>query len=509
MKTRQVIMCIAFSLLSHAFAKAQQINYITYTDSSVLNSKEYLKGNNYQKDFLLFMDMLKNTHPAFSLSNPPFDIKKIKKEGYKYLKNFDNTEKFGFYLESIVSEMNDGHTFIYNQYKKDVLFPLIFRYFDGGFYINTINEEHKAFLGKKIVMLNGFAIYDVIMSFGHLLSWDNDIFLIERFKCITKFIWQDSKYNTQEPLTVTCDDGSSFDLYYENIQDIKWVSVEPQPQQSPYKNIQIPFRYELYTENSICYLQFSSCIDKNTLRFQYYSGDLVGISEDEFEEQIKDIPQFDTFLQEVFDMIQKHDIKTLVVDMRGNSGGNSMLCDQLLSWLRPYDEIQSFDTKIRVSKFMDAHYPEIVKSYKESAGDKFEYGMIFNDLPNNPDSIYSRFCVLNHDNNRLFKGNVVFIQDNGTFSSAATLIVTAYDNKIGTIIGEEGSYRPCNYGDILGFELPNTKVKGGVSHCYFLRPDKNACCNETLIPTIHIQRTWHDYLEGRDPWWQWVLDNYK
>ena len=116
---------------------------------------------------------------------------------------------------------------------------------------------------------------------------------------------------------------------------------------------------------------------------------------------------------------------------------------------------------------------------------------------------------MNHDNDNIFKGNVVFIQDNGTFSSAADLIVIAYDNKIGTIIGEEGAYRPCNYGDVLGFELPNTKVKGGVSHCYFTRPDKDACGSKSLIPTIRIQRTWSDYLEGRDPWWQWVLENFK
>lgn len=55
---------------------AQQSNII-YTDSVVMNSKKYLKGNDYQKDFLLFLNMLENTHPAFAMENPPIDIKKI------------------------------------------------------------------------------------------------------------------------------------------------------------------------------------------------------------------------------------------------------------------------------------------------------------------------------------------------------------------------------------------------------------------------------------------------
>jgi len=249
--------------------------------------------------------------------------------------------------------------------------------------------------------------------------------------------------------------------------------------QSPYQKTQMPFMYEVYPENGICYLQFSSCIDKNTLRFQFQARGFNGMTEEEFEEKIKDIPQFDMFLEEVFDTIKKLDIQTLVVDARSNSGGNSMLCDQLLSWLKPVDEIKSFDSQKRISKLMETNYPNAV-------------GNLF---------------TMNTDADKVFKGNVYFIQDNDTFSSAAMLIVMATDNNIGTVIGEAGSYRPCNFGDLLSYELPNTHVKGGVSHAYFMRPDKDACGENSLIPTIHIQRTWQDFIEGNDPWWQYILEN--
>lgn len=457
---------------------AQQSSNI-YTDSVVMNSKKYLKGNDYQKDFLLFLNMLENTHPAFAMENPPIDIKKIRKEGYKELKKFNDSEKFALYLESIVSQLHDGHTYIYCNYPSDTIFPMAFKYLNGEFFIQGVEEGNDEFIGKKIMTVNGFDMYDVMMSFGSLLSCDNDIFLIERFNCITKFCWKDSKYNTQEALIVTCDDGSSLILNYLSAKEIKWKWVETKPLQSPYQKTQMPFRYEVYPENGICYLQFSSCKDTNTLRFQFQARGFNGMTEEEFEEKIKDIPQFDMFLEEVFDTIKKLDIQTLVVDARSNSGGNSMLCDQLLSWLKPVDEIKSFDSQKRISKLMEANYPNAV-------------GNLF---------------TMNTDADKVFKGNVYFIQDNGTFSSAAMLIVMATDNNIGTVIGEAGSYRPCHFGDVLSYELPNTHVKGGVSHAYFMRPDKDACGENSLIPTIHIQRTWSDFIEGNDPWWQYILNN--
>ena len=384
---------------------AQQSNII-YTDSVVMKSKQYLKGNDYQKDFLLFLNMLENTHPAFAMENPSLDIKKIRKVGYKELKKINDSEKFALYLESIVSQLHDGHTYIYCNYPSDTIFPMAFKYLNNEFFIQGVEEGNDEFIGKKILTINGLDMYDVMMSFGSLLSCDNDIFLIERFNCITKFCWKDSKYNTQEALTVICNDGSSLNLNYLSAKEIKWKWVETKPLQSPYQKTQMPFRYEVYPENGICYLQFSSCKDKNTLRFQFQARGFNGMTEEEFEEKIKDIPQFDMFLEEVFDTIKKLDIQTLVVDARSNSGGNSMLCDQLLSWLKPVDEIKSFDSQKRISKLMEANYPNAV-------------GNLF---------------TMNTDADKVFKGNVYFIQDNGTFSSAAMLIVMATDNNIGIVI---------------------------------------------------------------------------
>ncbi|QZE13624.1 hypothetical protein K4L44_13770 [Halosquirtibacter laminarini] len=82
------------------------------------------------------------------------------------------------------------------------------------------------------------------------------------------------------------------------------------------------------------------------------------------------------------------------------------------------------------------------------------------------------------------------------------------DNNIGIVIGDKSSYKPCSYGDLLSFELPNTKIKGFVSHKIFKRPDASQCNIECLVPDVLLQPTWNDLLEGKDIYWNWVLENY-
>ncbi|GHV59514.1 hypothetical protein FACS1894182_13720 [Bacteroidia bacterium] len=88
------------------------------------------------------------------------------------------------------------------------------------------------------------------------------------------------------------------------------------------------------------------------------------------------------------------------------------------------------------------------------------------------------------------------------------LLINAKDNGIGKIIGNKSSYRACNYGDLLAYELPNTQIKGFVSHKIFNRPDMNKCNEISLIPDIYLPVRWSDVLEGKDVYWEWILKHY-
>lgn len=298
---------------------------------------------------------------------------------------------------------------------------------------------------------------------------------------------------------------------------VKWAeSCIPNPIRD---NKKTPFQYKLLPKESICYLQFNSCMDQSSARLQYYMSKGDSIPE-AIERKLLQFPRFDNFLGEMFQAIHTNDIKTLVVDVRDNSGGNSSLCDVLLSWLKPLQDLKKGTSWIRVSKLWEQCNPSLAQKYHQAYREnnlEFNMGELYDTASMPPiksehknslsSEMISKLFVKNVDENKVFKGNVVFIQNSSTFSSAGLLITNAVDNNIGTLIGDNSSYRPCGYGDLLSWELPNTKIRGYVSHKIFSRPDGDKCGESSLTPTVYLANTWEQVLENKDACWEWVLKN--
>ena len=244
---------------------------------------------------------------------------------------------------------------------------------------------------------------------------------------------------------------------------------------------------------------------------------MYGMSVGMTEEQIAQVPDFGLFLHEMFSEMNQQGVKTLVIDVRNNSGGNSKLCDQLLSWLKPIDEIHDMSTMIRISKLWETQYPDMAMTFKEKLQKKgiaYRLGELYdlsilNDGESEKsemDMIIDQMFVMNHSSDSLFTGKVIFMQGKDTFSSAGMLITKAVDNGIGIVIGENSVYTPSAYGDILTWELPNTHVQGFVSHKIFIRPDASKKNENAIIPDIPLPETWDDFQNGTDPCWRWVLE---
>ena len=124
------------------------------------------------------------------------------------------------------------------------------------------------------------------------------------------------------------------------------------------KNSKSPFLYKILPEKSICYLQFNTCVDQCSLRSQYdMTKSSAGLPPESLEKRLSQIPRFDELLELMFQEMRNAKIQTLVVDVRNNSGGNSKLCDVLLSWIKPYQQIKRYSSAIRFSKLWEATYP--------------------------------------------------------------------------------------------------------------------------------------------------------
>ena len=249
---------------------------------------------------------------------------------------------------------------------------------------------------------------------------------------------------------------------------------------------QVPFFYEVLDSLGICYLQFNMCADKVT------------------HPQLGE--RFDDVVEKMMAEMADKSIPTLVVDVRNNGGGNSGLCDVLLSYLTDYDSMKNVGCKVRMSELLLKHQPNLSGVVLNDGttpenGELFDFWQVRRVGAMESESTHR----INHDSDKIYKGNVIFISGRGSYSSAGLLLTLARDNNIGTIIGETSGHRPSHYGDVLRFCLPNTDTKATVSCRHFTRPDESRNDEIELVPDVEVNLS--DYTIKSDPAWNWIIEN--
>ncbi len=515
MKTLKTIL-IFLLIMCWLSLSGQEFSILTNPD--VENNETYQNGNAYQRDFLLFVDMLENTHPIFAETDKPhYDMDSLTSIGYQYLAGCENDNMLKQYLQSILSPLGDGHSAVTMDVMDKLLYP--FKFFvdnDTAFYLIGITKDFADELGHRITSINGRPISEVIDSFRPLISCDNENFFkanvnnYMQWKANWDYI---SHHRDDGMLQFQFDDGNTIMLPSVNQSELDMSWYYPKKTNVPFEYNKMPFSYNILPEEQLCYLRFLSCVDRNTLRMYEMYGMSVGMT----EEQIAQVPDFGLFLREMFSEMDRQRVKTLVIDVRDNGGGNSQLCDQLLSWLKPIKEIHGMSTMARISKLWEAQYPEIAMTYKEKfqkKGIAYRLGELYDSSilddkeseKSETDIMIDQMFVMNHSNDSLFTGKVIFMQGKDTFSAAGDLITIAVDNGIGIVIGENSTYAPSGYGDLLTWELPNSHIQGFISHKIFVRPDATRKNESAIIPDILLPETWENFQNGIDPCWRWVLE---
>jgi hypothetical protein len=522
---KHLLIITVLSLVMPNFADAQNSANI-YQSSEIENSEIYKSGNDCQKDFLLFIDLLRTTHPAFTPSQkPPFDLDSVLKVGFNFLSKCTDIQSFGRHITAIAAKLRDGHTFINSNLDKNgllYLFQIQIHYPNVNLIL--VPNEFSSQLGKNIVKINGNPVFDVINSFKDCMSSENDNFFYKQIGGYMQFfsLWQTNQYfSADSVLNLTFSDGNEIRIKPQfrpsNMEGLSAVQRTGQKANSITQPQRKPFFYTILDDESICYFQFNQCVDNSTLRWRdYISGKHTADSI--LDKTLSNVPRFDVSVSRMFDEIKDKNIKTLVVDVRNNGGGNSVLCEILLSWLKPFEAIKSEKSYTRFSPFFEKFYPTIAANALKALQERnisFEMGNIYlssdlDALEQNTEykQLMDKYFHYNKDENRVFNGNVIFIQGKGTYSSAGLLITDAIDNGIGTVIGEKSIYRPCNYGDILMWQLPNTKISGGISHKIFNRPNEGKCNEDYIVPNILIEESLDNTLQGEDKYWSWIIDNY-
>ena len=463
-------------------------------NEEIESSARYQKGNIYQKDLLLYLDMLGETHPYYADEANRAKLNKRVKKMYKECAKIDNSREFKAYLQRIASSLHDGHTAIYYWENLNAIFPLGLE-IDGNtpYIINITSEEHRELLGKEVKSINGHPMKKILAMARALVSADNDVNfenLVTQYLMLTDF-WKMLGMSDTE-LRITLTDGSNATIPAINKQSLRIAQLQRNTANRVTAQRGVLFDYTIFEAEGICYMQFNQFADRVT------------------HPNYPQLARFDDTMRDMMAEMEAKGIETLVVDLQYNGGGNSSLGTVLLSWLQPYKETQNVSVTLRYSDLLCQHYPYYQNFTVE--GKTMEHGKTYDlwgfdhskDYVADYEKQDSSQHIINLDPERVFKGNVIFIQGKDSFSSATLLLTLAQDNGIGIIIGERAGGKPCHYGDILYCTLPNTETLATVSHKYFIRPNRALEHAEYIEPDVVLDL---DNPE-RDEAWEWIVENY-
>ncbi len=188
-------------------------------------------------------------------------------------------------------------------------------------------------------------------------------------------------------------------------------------------------------------------------------------------------------VEDFFTAVKENDIENVVIDVRENVGGQSRVVESFLRHL-PVDSYVTYGSTIR---------------YSEQAAERV--GMRRTRGPSTFPPSTRRIDSVDDP----FTGNVFVLIGNRTFSAGNWIAVVFHDNKLGELIGEPTGNAPSSFGDMISFQLPNTKFVLGVSYKHFTRPDPSNDPQDSMYPDTLVTKTRDDIIQGIDPVVRYII----
>lgn len=166
-----------------------------------------------------------------------------------------------------------------------------------------------------------------------------------------------------------------------------------------------------------------------------------------------DSDEYKNTLKEFFTKVKDSNIKHVALDLRNNAGGNT-------------DVIGEFMSYINIDKY---------KQYNIQA--RYLNAVI---------NMNSSYVSNNKDKNLAFSGDLYVLTSTQTYEAAVKFAVTLRDNDLCKVIGMQPGSKPSTFGDMLQFQLPNSKLMLTTTYKYYDRPDTTKSGDETLVPDTLI-----------------------
>jgi len=175
--------------------------------------------------------------------------------------------------------------------------------------------------------------------------------------------------------------------------------------------------------------------------------------------------EFVSFIDDSFARIKERRSKDLIVDLRGNPGGDNSFSDAMVAYFadKPFWFCSRFSLKTSA----------VTKSFWKDV-DEPSLALLKAQILTKPDGTVFDAAIEKYPPrpvNDRFAGKVYVLINRFTYSNAVTTAAIIQDYKFGTLIGEPTADVPTTYGAVHQFRLPNTQMAVTYPKALMVRPN--------------------------------------